>query len=64
MQRGKGMNAEIKNGKLHLTLDINPTESKSGKSVVVASTRGNVQTACQHKGQNVTIGVNAYVPKK
>ena len=58
------MKATIKDGKLLLELDINPTESKSGKSIVVASTRGNVQTACQHKGQNVTIGVNAYVPKK
>ena len=58
------MNAKIENGKLHLTLDIDPKLSASGKSTVIASTRGNVQTACQHKGQNVTVGVNAYIPVK
>ena len=57
------MDAKIKDGKLHLVLEINPTPSKSGKSTVVASTRGNVQTSCQHDGKNITIGVNAYVPK-
>lgn len=57
------MDATIKDGKLHLTLDIAPAESKSGKSTVVASTRGNVQTSCQYKGKNLTIGVNAYTPK-
>ena len=57
------MDAKIKDGKLVLTLEINPTPSKSGKSIVVASTRGNVQTSVQHEGKNVTIGVNAYVPK-
>ena len=63
-QRGISMNAEIKDGKLHLTLDITPQESASGKSLVIASTRGNTQTAVQYKGQNVTVGVNAYIPKK
>ena len=58
------MQAEIKDGKLHLTLDIAPYQSASGKSTVVASTRGNTQTTCQYKGQNVTVGVNAYVPVK
>lgn len=56
------MKAEIKGNKLHLELDIDPQVSKSGKSTVVASTRGNVQTACQYKNKNITIGVNAYVP--
>jgi len=57
------MNATIKDGKLHLVLDIDPQPSKSGKSIVVASTRGNVQTSCQHDKKNITIGVNAYIPK-
>ena len=62
-QRGISMNATIKDGKLHLVLDIDPQPSKSGKSIVVASTRGNVQTSCQHDKKNITIGVNAYIPK-
>ncbi len=56
------MKAEIKGNKLHLELNIEPATSKSGKSTVVASTRGNVQTSCQYKNKNITIGVNAYVP--
>ncbi len=60
------MNAVLKDGKLIVTLDVNetPVVSKSGKSRIVASTNGNVQTALQVDGQNVTIGLNAYIPKK
>ena len=59
------MKAELKNGSLVITMDVetnDPPVSKSGKSRVVASSRGNVQTSLQVKGQNVTIGVNAYIP--
>ncbi len=59
------LTAVIKDGKMVLTLDVeekDPPKSASGKSRVVASTRGNVQTSLQIKGQNVTIGVNAYIP--
>lgn len=38
-----------------------PTPSASGKTKVVASTRGNVRTDVQVAGQPVTIGVNAYI---
>lgn len=59
------LKAELKDGKLVLTLDAettSPPDSASGKSKVVASTRGNVQTSLQVKGKNLTVGVNAYIP--
>lgn len=59
------MKVELKNGSLVITLDYeenDPPKSASGKSLVVASTRGNVQTSLQVKGKSVTIGVNAYIP--
>lgn len=40
-----------------------PTPSASGKTLVVASTRGNQQTDCQVQGKNVVIGLNAYIPR-
>ena len=58
------MKAEIKDGNLVITLPVDtkdPPVSKSGKSRVVASTRGNVQTSLQIKGKNVTVGANAYI---
>lgn len=38
-----------------------PTPSSSGKTLVVASTRGNVKTDATVNGQQVVVGVNAYV---
>jgi hypothetical protein len=58
------MTAEIKNGKLVITLDMQePTDSASGKTQVVASTHGNAPTTVQVKGKPVIIGVNAYIRK-
>lgn len=54
--------AEIKNGKLILTLNLEaPAASKSGKTFVVASTRGNKATSVLVDGKPLTIGVNAYI---
>lgn len=39
-----------------------PTPSASGKTKVVASTRGNVKTDLLIDDKQVTIGVNAYIP--
>lgn len=41
-----------------------PTPSASGKSLTVASTRGNVKTDFVIDGKTVTIGLNAYIPVK
>jgi hypothetical protein len=38
-----------------------PTPSASGKTLVVASTRGNQKTAVQIDGKDLYLGVNAYV---
>ena len=57
------MTAEIKNGKLILTLDIKPAPSISGKSTVIASTHGNQPLPVQYEGQTVICGVNAYVKR-
>ena len=41
-----------------------PTPSKSGKSLTVATTNGNRATALKVDDKNVTIGVNAYIPNR
>lgn len=56
------MNVEIKNNKLCIEIDLEkPTPSSSGKTLVVASTRGNVVTTVEVDGKPVTIGLNAYI---
>ncbi len=57
------MKAEIKNNELIITLPVSPRTSKSGKSMVIASTGGNINTAVEYDGKTVVIGVNAYVKK-
>jgi len=55
------MEAHIKDGKLIIVLPVNKpaVRSSSGKTLVLASTRGNKQVNIN--GQTVYIGVNAYV---
>jgi hypothetical protein len=50
---------------LTITVDVNahPTESASGKTLVVASTHGNQATAITIDGKPVIVGLNAYVRK-
>jgi hypothetical protein len=57
------MTATIKDGKLIIELPLNdpPTPSATGKTLVVASTHGNLATTAQVKGKPVVIGVNAYI---
>lgn len=38
-----------------------PTASKSGKTMIIATTGGNVTTDCMHKSLPVTIGLNAWI---
>jgi hypothetical protein len=47
-----------------LTIEIpmgTPAPSASGKTLVVASTHGNVKTDVMIQGKPVTIGLNAYI---
>ena len=56
------MKVEIKDNKLLIEIDLEkPTPSSSGKTLVVASTRGNVVTDAKVDGKPVTIGLNAYI---
>ncbi len=56
------MTVEIKNNKLYIEIDLEkPVRSSSGKTLVVASTRGNVETTAEVDGKPVTIGLNAYI---
>lgn len=58
------MNVEIKNGNLIITMPLQaPAPSASGKTLVVASSRGNVKTSAMIDGKPITIGLNAYVAK-
>ena len=49
-----------KAGTLTGVLPLTPGPSKSGKSLVIASTRGNQTTTATFDGKPVTLGVNAY----
>ena len=56
--------AKIEGNKLIITCDLEePMPSASGKSLLVASTRGNMKTTCMVDGKPLTIGMNAYIPK-
>lgn len=58
------MNVSIRDNKLCIEIDLEkPTPSASGKTLVVASTRGNMKTAVEIDGKPVTIGLNAYIYK-
>ena len=43
-----------------VTLPLTPGPSKSGKSMVIASTRGNQTSTATFDGKPVTVGLNAY----
>lgn len=53
----------VKGNKLIIEMDMeaNPAPSKSGKTVVVASSHGNAPTTAQYNGKPIVVGVNAYV---
>ena len=58
------MKVEIRGNKLCLEIDLEiPTPSSSGKTLVVASTRGNTVTDIEIDGKPVTIGLNAYIKR-
>jgi hypothetical protein len=55
------MQVSIENNEIVIRLPIAPRTSKSGKSLVIASTNGNIQTGTEYKGKPVVVGVNCYV---
>lgn len=56
------MKATIANGILTIEIPLQtPRASASGKTLVVASSGGNVTTTATVNGKPVTVGVNAYI---
>jgi hypothetical protein len=56
------MQAKIENGKLIITIDmVEPRPSASGKTLVVATSSGNMTTTAMVNGKPVIVGLNAYI---
>ncbi len=56
------MKAEIKGNELVITIAMQePAPSATGKTLVVASTRGNQTTTATVKGKPIVVGLNAYI---
>ena len=61
-EKNMAMKVEIRDNKLCIEIDLEkPTPSSSGKTLVVASTRGNTVTDVKVDGKPVIIGLNAYI---
>lgn len=59
------MKAEVKDGKLIIEIELQqPTPSATGKTLVVASTHGNLTTSAMIQGKPIVIGLNAYISNK
>ena len=46
-----------------ITMPISPRPSKSGKTLIIASSAGNKTTEAEYNGKPVVVGVNCYIPK-
>jgi len=59
------MKVSIENNELVIRIPVEnpPQPSASGKTLVVASSRGNVKTDVTIQGKPITIGLNAYIAK-
>lgn len=58
------MEVKIKDGKLVISIELQePTPSTSGKTLVVATTRGNVPTGVLINNKELILGLNAYIRK-
>ena len=58
------MEAKIENNELVIRIPLEkPKPSSSGKTLIVASTGGNVQTSIEINGKPVFLGLNAYIKK-
>ncbi len=56
------LKAEIKDDRLFIEIDLEkPTPSASGKTLVVASTHGNIVTSAEVNGKPLIVGLNAYI---
>lgn len=60
------MKATIEKGELVIRIPVSddPQPSATGKTLVVASSRGNIKTDVMIQGKPLTIGLNAYISAK
>jgi len=63
--KGPSMETSIENGCLvvRIPLESPPRPSSTGKTLLVATTGGNVLTTAKVDGKAITLGLNAYVRK-
>lgn len=58
------MKTEVKDGNLIITMPLTaPRPSKSGKTLIVASTSGFVGTEATVDGKSISVSINAVIPK-
>ena len=48
---------------IRIPVETPPRPSKSGKTMIVATSAGNVTTDCIVDGKQVVVGLNAYIPR-
>ncbi len=48
---------------IRVPMNPTPTPSATGKTLVVATSRGNQVTTAEVDGKQVTVGVNAYIKR-
>lgn len=60
------LTAKIEKGELviRITMNPKPVPSASGKTLVVASSHGNVATTVEVDGKPVIVGLNAYIANR
>lgn len=60
------MTARIEGNRLIVEIELSPQPaiSKTGKTLVVASSHGNKPTTAQVNGKNIVVGLNAYIPAR
>ena len=57
------LTATIEKNVLTVKVDVEKTESKSGKSTIIASSHGNQATTVSVDGRPLVIGLHAYIKK-
>ena len=58
------LTAKIEGNELVIRITVNdrPEPSSSGKTMIIASSHGQITTDCVVNGKNLVIGMNAYIP--
>jgi hypothetical protein len=64
LKEATAMDVKIENNELVIRIPMKePRPSSSGKTLIVATTGGNLKTDVEVNGQPVYIGLNAYIKK-